>query len=99
MSKKWFAELDLGSATARVLVHDHDEAWIGGHSPRAPGAGDSGAVLRDLLTPGAHPAGVEGFRITGEADDVRWPVRLHERSTTVYRMHLLAAEVSSRTAP
>lgn len=26
----WFAELDLGSATARVLVHDHDEAWIGG---------------------------------------------------------------------
>jgi dipeptidyl aminopeptidase/acylaminoacyl peptidase len=26
----WIAEVDLESASARVLAHDHDEAWIGG---------------------------------------------------------------------
>jgi len=26
----WFAEVDLAEATASVLLHDHDDAWLGG---------------------------------------------------------------------
>jgi dipeptidyl aminopeptidase/acylaminoacyl peptidase len=32
----WYAEVDLEAAQARVLVHDHDDAWIGG-PPIQPG--------------------------------------------------------------
>ena len=66
-------------------------AWIGGHSPRAPGAGRSDAILRALLTPGGHVASVEGLELTAEADDVPWQVRHHERSLTTYRLHMVAA--------
>lgn len=67
------------------------EAWIGGHSPRSPGAGASEAVLRALLTPGAHPASVAGLQLIGERDRVPWTVRLHDRSSVVYRLHVVAA--------
>ncbi len=65
------------------------DQWIGGHSPRANGNGDSARVLRDLLTPGAHPSAIEGLRIAAEADDLPWRVYLHDRSTLHYRVHAL----------
>ena len=70
-------------------------AWIGGHSVRAAGEGSSAAILRALLTPGAHPASLEGIRIVGELDDLPWFVRMHDRSVTLYRLHAVAAIVES----
>ena len=70
------------------------EAWIGGHSPRSNGAGSSRAVLESLLTPGAHPAAIDGLRIVGQADDIPWQVRLHERSVTTYQLHMIAAQAT-----
>ncbi len=70
------------------------EGWVGGHSPRSPGGGASEPVLRALLTPGAHAASVEGLRITAELDSVPWHVRLHDRSTNFYRLHLVAAQAT-----
>ena len=66
------------------------EAWIGGHSVRAPGSGSSENVLRALLTQGGHPAAVEGLELSGELDDVPWRVRMHDRSTVSYRVHVVA---------
>ena len=37
----WYAEVDLEAASARVLVHDHDDAWLGG-PPIQAGRGQPG---------------------------------------------------------
>ncbi len=68
------------------------EAWLGGHSQRGENAGASEPVLRALLTPGAHPASVEGLRIVAEEPSLSWRVRLHDRAVMEYRVHLVTAE-------
>jgi SAM-dependent methyltransferase/uncharacterized protein YbaR (Trm112 family) len=70
------------------------EAWIGGHSQRGPNQGASEPLLRSLLTPGTHPQSIEGVEIIGEIKDFPWHTRIHERSTTNYSVHLLAARVT-----
>jgi SAM-dependent methyltransferase len=67
------------------------EAWLGGHSQRSPLAGASEAVLRALLTPGAHPSSIKGLELFAEREDLPWRVRLHERSTMTYKVHLVVA--------
>jgi SAM-dependent methyltransferase len=67
------------------------EGWLGGHSQRSPGRGQSEPVLRALLTPGAHPASIGTLTIESEIDSVPWQVRLHDRSTVHYRAHLVIA--------
>lgn len=68
------------------------ESWLGGHSQRSPSAGASEAVIRSLLTPGASPSSVPGLRLVAERDDLPWQLRLHDRSTMSYRLHLMVAE-------
>jgi SAM-dependent methyltransferase len=68
------------------------EAWLGGHSQRAPLAGSCGAVLRTMLTPSAHPGSINTLKLIAERDNLPWHVRLHERSTMAYKVHLLVAE-------
>ncbi len=68
------------------------EGWIGGHSQRGPHGGSSEALLRALLTPGGHPQSVENLQLTAEATNVPWQVRIHDRSTVSYSLHLFAAE-------
>ena len=68
------------------------EAWLGGHSQRGETAGASEPVLRALLTPGAHPASIEGLRIVGEEPSLPWRIRLHERAVMEYRVDLVVAE-------
>jgi SAM-dependent methyltransferase/uncharacterized protein YbaR (Trm112 family) len=68
------------------------ESWLGGHSQRSPAGGASEAVLRSLLTPGGSAVAVPGLRLTAERDDLSWHLRLHNRSTMTYRLHLLVAE-------
>lgn len=68
------------------------EAWLGGHSQRASPAGSCETVLRSLLTPGAHPGSVDTLKLAAERDDLPWHVRLHERSTMTYKLHLVVAE-------
>jgi SAM-dependent methyltransferase/uncharacterized protein YbaR (Trm112 family) len=68
------------------------EAWLGGHSQRSPTAGSSEAVLRSLLTPGAHPSSLGTLKLMAEREGLPWHVRLHDRSTMTYRLHMVAAE-------
>ncbi len=68
------------------------EAWIGGHSQRGPEGGRADVALRALLTPGAHPASLGSLRLVGEAAALPWTVRVHERSTMLYAVHLVVAE-------
>jgi SAM-dependent methyltransferase len=68
------------------------ESWLGGHSQRGPHHGSAEPILRALLTPGAHPQSVKQLRIVAERDDVPWTVRIHERSTVSYKLHVIVAE-------
>jgi SAM-dependent methyltransferase/uncharacterized protein YbaR (Trm112 family) len=67
------------------------EAWLGGHSQRSPLQGDSAAVLRTLLTPGARADSIGTLQLAAERDDLPWHVRLHDRSTMTYQSHLAVA--------
>ncbi len=66
------------------------EAWIGGHSQRSAEMGASEAVLRRWLGESSEVSAE--LRLIDEDESVPWTVRLHERSTVDYRVHLLAAE-------
>lgn len=68
------------------------EAWIGGHSQRGSGHGESAPVLEALLTPGAHPASVAGLRIVATEPTLPWRLATHDRSATQYDVHLVAVE-------
>jgi SAM-dependent methyltransferase/uncharacterized protein YbaR (Trm112 family) len=68
------------------------ESWIGGHSQRGQFEGSPEAVLRALLTPGAHPASLTGLRILAEESNLPWRVRLHDRGAVEYRCHLIVVE-------
>jgi SAM-dependent methyltransferase/uncharacterized protein YbaR (Trm112 family) len=67
------------------------EGWLGGHSQRGETRGDPAAVLRSLLAGGGHPAALAGLRLAAEAEG-RWRLRLHDRSSMDYAVHLVAAE-------
>ncbi len=60
-------------------------SWIGGHSSRSRHRGDGPGVLRHLLE---KTDALGGLRITAEADDVPWHVRMHDRGLMEYRVHL-----------
>jgi SAM-dependent methyltransferase len=67
------------------------EAWLGGHSQRSPLAGSPEAVLRTLLTPGAHLGSINTLRLVAEREALPWHVRLHDRSVMSYKVHLAVA--------
>jgi SAM-dependent methyltransferase/uncharacterized protein YbaR (Trm112 family) len=68
------------------------ESWLGGHSQRGEERGSSEAMLRTLLTPGAHPSSVPSLRLAAEAEGLPWRVRIHDRYTATYSVHLTVAE-------
>ncbi len=67
------------------------EQWLGGHSQRGGVQGDSAAMLRSLLTPGAHPQSLPGLQLVAEEAYLPWQTRLHDRSTVSYDAHLTIA--------
>lgn len=68
------------------------EGWLGGHSQRSELRGSPEAVLRLLLTPNGHANAVNTLRLASERAELPWHVRLHERSTMIYKVHLVVAE-------
>ncbi len=63
--------------------------WIGGHSQRGEGEGAAEPLLLALLTDGANPQSIAGLKITGICDQP-WHTRLHDRSSVLYKTHLVA---------
>lgn len=63
------------------------EQWLGGHSQRGAHGGAAEPLLRHVLADGAH-----GLRLTAEAPDVPWQVRLHDRALMRYRAHVVSVE-------
>jgi SAM-dependent methyltransferase/uncharacterized protein YbaR (Trm112 family) len=78
------------SPTATAL-----EGWLGGHSQRGPLRGAAEPLLEALLTPGGHPASVEGLRLLGPPGELTWRLPTHARSTVEYRVHLRVVERAS----
>ena len=69
------------------------ESWIGGHSQRNPNAGDSAPLLRGLLTDASSTASPcePTLHLVSELDGLPWAVRIHDRSSMLYRVHLIHA--------
>lgn len=92
----------LAEGAGAVLTSPYDwsagatpiEGWLGGHSQRSPAAGSSELALRALLTAGASPASIPGLVLEAEREGLPWHVRLHDRATMDYRLHLLVARRS-----
>ena len=60
------------------------ESWLGGHSQRGPHRGASEPVLHALLAEA-------GLTVVDEEAHLPWRVRLHERSSVDYDVHLIVA--------
>jgi len=67
------------------------EAWLAGHSQRAPHRGDSASELRRILSADDAAQAHTGLAIVAERDDVPWQVYIHERASMHYRAHLVRA--------
>jgi len=73
------------------------ENWVGGHSQRSSRGGRSEEILLDLLAqkrpiqsgPAASPVDVS-FELLNELKHHPWRIRLHDRATLDYSVHLLA---------
>ena len=62
--------------------------WIGGHSQRSAGAGDSAAELRRILS-AERAAGVDtGLVLEAEHDGSPWCIQTAARATMHYAVHL-----------
>ena len=68
------------------------ESWLGGHSQRGPTQGAPEPVLRTLLSGSGHPGSIPGVSMIGERDGQPWHVRLHDRSTVSYQVHMVAVQ-------
>ena len=59
------------------------EQWLGGHSQRGEQRGSSEPMLRALLA--------EQFDVHADEEHVPWRLRLHDRSSVEYDLHLVVA--------
>ncbi len=60
------------------------EGWLGGHSQRWEGGGDSVQAIRSLLDPTDNPWAVTGLALTAEINRHPWSLRLHSRARVEY---------------
>lgn len=67
------------------------EGWLGGHSQRGVENGMSESFLRRLFD-SENPNRISEMSIANERLSVPWQVRLHDRASMSYEMHLLFAE-------
>ncbi len=61
------------------------EAWLGGHSQRGTGQGAPEPILQHLLEQSS-------FRITAQWPNMPWQVRMHDRSSIAYHLHMVCAQ-------
>ncbi len=74
------------------------ESWIGGHSQRGHHSGECVPLLRQLMTKldgnvldGDGVAREPFLQLISELDQLPWTVRMHDRSSMLYRVHLVHA--------
>jgi SAM-dependent methyltransferase/uncharacterized protein YbaR (Trm112 family) len=93
----------LGPGAAAIITSPYDwsasatpiETWLGGHSQRSPSHGDGATVLRALLSQSGHPAAIPNLGLESEIAEIPWHVRLHDRSTVGYGVHVVVARKQS----
>jgi SAM-dependent methyltransferase/uncharacterized protein YbaR (Trm112 family) len=72
------------------------EAWIGGHSQRNETSGECAPWLRRILANTSEPTNDSEptLRLVSELDGLPWTVRMHDRSSMQYHVHLVHARRS-----
>ena len=69
------------------------ENWIGGHSQRGPDHGAAEPLIKSLLMPRENIQSLNNLKLIAEINDFPWSVRVHDRSSTLYSLHIMAVEV------
>jgi len=64
------------------------EGWVGGHSQRWEGQGDSVTAIKALLNPAENEWAVSGLALESEIDSHPWSLRLHSRARVEYEAWL-----------
>ena len=72
------------------------EYWLGGHSQRSETRGSSEAVLESLLG-GTHPQALGQIEVISQVKDLPWAVRVHDRSSVNYDVHMLVIRKNLNT--
>lgn len=65
------------------------ESWMGGHSQRSGNKGSSEKMVRSLLAEGTHPNAFKELSLEFEEENIPWTLRLHDRSSMQYMVHML----------
>jgi hypothetical protein len=68
------------------------QAWIGGSGQRNQHEGDSDVALKSLLAAGIAGQNPGFLSMTGEIANHRWDVRVHNRRSVRYDVHIIACE-------
>ena len=64
--------------------------WIGGHSPMFPLKGDPVELLKWYFSSESPFQDLQNFEIIRAQDNIPWRIRIHDRSTMHYNLHLIS---------
>jgi SAM-dependent methyltransferase/uncharacterized protein YbaR (Trm112 family) len=70
--------------------------WVGGHSQLGPEGGAPEPLVRQMLSPQENPQAVKDLFLVGEIEHHPWDLRIHNRHTASYSVHIFACEKSGR---
>jgi len=66
--------------------------WVGGHSQFSPDCGAPETLVRRMLSPQENPHAVKNLSLVGEIENHPWELRVHNRHTASYSVHVFACE-------
>lgn len=66
--------------------------WVGGHSQFGAEGGEPEPLVRQMLATGQNPRAIKNLSLIGEIENHPWDLRVHNRYTASYSVHILACE-------
>jgi SAM-dependent methyltransferase/uncharacterized protein YbaR (Trm112 family) len=68
--------------------------WVGGHSQFGPEGGAPEPLVRQMLSPQENPQAINNLSLVGEIEHHPWDLRVHNRHSASYSVHIFACEKS-----
>ena len=66
--------------------------WVGGHTQLGPDNGKPESLVRQMLAADQNPRTIRNFSLVGEIENYPWELRVHDRHTASYSVHIFACE-------
>lgn len=68
------------------------EKWVGGRFHINPEDGTPESLVRKMLSPQDNPQAVKNLSLIGDIEEHPWELRIHDRHTSNYSVHIFACE-------